>query len=244
MKRSVRLRTKRELIVAPEVRSLLSRQTRRHLDTLTAGERRCFACGRPITPTDPAALVVFRDPQDGRLAMTTAHPTCQVSAVLDRPIDEAKSASIRWAQAVLQGPRPRAVLAVLHGRELLSLMPDGGTQDPLRQLLEEQGFQRIADPATVQLPHIDDWICRLDPSRRVTVQTRQGSVELETYGSLSQDWAQVAGSQGEIMLLEVVDAPSQDDAEPEVQRALAEGRCYAGLVKVEYQDGPNPFEHP
>lgn len=223
---------KRRLLVAPEVSGLLPRHTRRHLDALAAGRRTCFICQAAIGRGDPAAVLAIRDPADGKVVLTTAHASCHSSAVIDRPLDQARLASIRWAPAVIQGPKPRAVLAVLHGSELLTVASDGQAESPLRDLLVGQGFRPITDVITEQPGPIVGWRCELERDGRVAVRTDTDALELETNGPLSEEWIAAARSTGAIMLLEVVEAPATDDAGVEVQRALAESRCYAGMVDV------------
>jgi hypothetical protein len=223
---------RRRLLVAPEVSGLLPRHTRRHLDTLAAGRRTCFICQAAIGREDPAAVLAIRDPAGGKVVLTTAHASCHSSAVIDRPLDQARLASIRWAPAVIQGPKPRAVLAVLHGRELLTVTADGEAESPLRDLLVARGFRLITDVITEQAGRIVGWSCELQRDGRVAVRTDQDALELETNRPLSEEWIAVARSAEAIMLLEVVDAPATDDAGAEVLRALAEARCFAGMVDV------------
>jgi hypothetical protein len=225
------MKSSREMVIAPEVASALNRQQRRRLESKRAAPERCFVCQMMIPAADPVAIVIVRDPGAGDL-VTTAHPACHESTVVSRVAEPGDPAPLHWAPAVQEGPEPRAVLAVLHHRQLVAADPEGGPRDRFGDLLLSMGFEPAVDLLSMRPRRILGWTCRIEPDGRIEVESGHRISELTTETPLADDWLEIARSRGEIMLVEVAAARRGIDATAEVQRALEERRCYAGMVAV------------
>lgn len=221
----------REMLIAADVKEALNRQQRRRLDSMRAGPARCFVCRSMVPPGEPVAIVIVRDPAAGDL-VTTAHTGCHESAVITRVAEPEEPAPLHWAPAIQEGPTPRAVLAVLHHRQLVGVEPGGEARDRFGDLLLSIGFEPALELASIKPRRIPGWACRIEPDGRIDVESGHRISELTTDVPLPDDWLYTATRRGEILLIEVAGARRGVDATTEVQRAVEERRCYAGMIAV------------
>ncbi|MGH7867373.1 MAG: hypothetical protein ACREP9_06980 [Candidatus Dormibacteraceae bacterium] len=221
------------LLISPEVEAVLNRQTRRRLTSSRSGFTRCLVCSQPIGPDGEAAVVVIES-AEGERRISGAHPACRASEVVAQSGLE-RNPGLSWAPAIHPGAwgrPPRAILAILHHRRLLSVDCGGEKQDQFVEVLVLMGFRPVENLVALPKVKVAGWVCRLATEGYARITSKEEVVELETETALPEEWLSTARSRGWITLIEVAGAPTGAAATEEVARAAAEGRAFAGQVRV------------